>query len=116
MRRFRVINSFFLGALLSCVVCFVIFSGIAAYRYSSDSSPVVASNSSSPDVSSLSEYAEYRIASYISTASRTDYVFVSPDGSRTNNSELIKSGILVIPRGARSAELRRGDESLTLTR
>lgn len=116
LRRFRVINSFFLGALLSCAVCFVIFSGIAAYRYSPVSSPVVSPISAASDFSSLSEYSEYRIASYISTGSRTDYVFVSPDGNRINNSELIKSGILVIPRGARSAELRRGDESLTLTR
>jgi hypothetical protein len=116
LRRFRVINSFFLGALFSCVLCFVIFSGIAAYRYSPVSSSVVSSGASAPEVSSLSEYADYRIAAYSSVGGQSKYVFVSPSGERITSSELSASGVFVLPVSPRSVALRSGSQSITLTR
>lgn len=115
-RRFRVINSFFLGGCSALVLSFVIFSGIAFSH-----GPVVSYASLDSEVNeinpvNLSDYKDYRIAFYASVGKRVDYVFIAPDGSRISNNDLLALGVIVLPRGPRTALLLRGSESLTLTR
>lgn len=115
-RRTRVLNAFFLGAALSLILSFVIFSGIAFVS----SRPGAAVVSSGPVVTDklvhLEKYRGYRVAFYSLVNGRHDYTFMDAAGSRVTTNDLIGERILVIPAGPRSAVLRRGDESLTLTR
>ncbi|WP_082321531.1 zonular occludens toxin domain-containing protein [Stutzerimonas stutzeri] len=113
-RRTRFINSFFLGGVLSLVLSFVIFSGLVFV-----SSPAAVSgvqSVSSDSLHQLEKYRGYRVAFYSFVNGRHDYTFMDESGSRVTTNDLISLGVLVVPAGPRSAVLRRGDESLTLTR
>lgn len=115
-RRTRVLTAFFLGCVFSLIVSFVVFSGIAYVSTPAVSSPVVDAPSTTDELVHLEKYQGYRIAFYSFVNGRHDYTFMDPSGARVTTNDLIAFRILVIPGGPRSATLRRGDESLILTR
>lgn len=115
-KRFRVVNAFFLGSVISLVISFVIFSGLAFVSYPEKPQVEKVAESSRSSEPQLSKYAEYKITSYSSSNGSQFYTFTGPAGDRVTSSDLVAMGAFVLPVSSRSVAVRLGAETLTLSR
>ena len=116
LRRTRILNAFFLGAALSLLLTFPLFSALAFSRLP-DSPQAASSVDSSQAASStlVEQYADCRITSYGRMPPSFFYVFQCPD-QRITSDELRALGIEVVNLSPREALLVQGSEKLKIHR
>lgn len=116
-RRTRVVNAFFLGAVITLFVSLPVFSAIAWIRYPSAAPQAETVAETEEKKATLGEeFPGLRIASYGLMSGQSRYVFVDPEGQRIRSEDLLSRAISIDPRGPREARLLRGTDSLTVYR
>lgn len=115
-KRFRVVNAFFLGAVVSLVLTTLVYGTYVLGRHFV--APVVStvSQPSKPKESKPLEFSNYRIASYVVLPGRTKYIFLDDSGKRVTQEDLEVKGFIIKDRGSREALVVKDDQFQSIYR